>query len=215
VFLGGTTAPGVSPPYYDASDGQVHQLQGLPGDATSVSLFAAAGSDDVYFNVHRALGEDGLYSCPATANQCQRVAGYQADTPIVFSPTFASDQTYFSAIGFALRIGSIAGASPIDVALPRGVILAVLPASDYARSRVIDIVLRADDRALQALQIVGTAVEDWAVSLPPSIDPSTMTRLPDGHVMAGLLDTATQGTDSGGGAVCLGEDGVAWSTGAC
>ena len=94
--------------------------------------------------------------------------------------------------------------------------LAVLPAADYAHSQVVDIILRASNGGpVSGVRAVNGVPQAWPLTILPTMDVSTITRLPDGHLLVGLLHTADMatGTYTGGGTLCSADDGTTWSPG--
>jgi hypothetical protein len=202
------------PLVYTEADNQVRQLSGLPTDATSMTMLAAPGGPEVHFYVQEAVGPGGLYSCPAPASTCSRVGPYVNWNDSALSPTFDVDHTSFTSDGNALEISSSDTGSITSVPLPyqRVVVVSYLPAVDYARSHVVDLVVRTSSGDLRGVRVVDGSAHPWSGVLP-SMEADSMTRLPDGRLIVGLQHTADFNTRTyaGGGTLCSADDGATWA----
>jgi hypothetical protein len=201
------------PLVYTEADNQVSHLGGLPADTSDIAMLAAPGGPEAYFYVQQALGPGGLYSCPATASTCSRVGPYVNWNDSAMSPTYDVDHTSFTSDGNSLQISRSDTGSVTRVALPYQSVLVVsyLPAADYVRSHVIDLVVRTSSGEMRGVRVVDGSAHPWSGVLSTT-EADSMTRLPDGRLIVGLQHTAdfNARSYSGGGTLCSADDGATW-----
>jgi len=211
IFLDDMSTSG-KPLVFTEADGRVRPLTGLPPATTGTQLFTAPGASAVYFDVDEAGLSESLYACPATASTCSRVgAGGRASA---LSPTFDVDHTYFDPTGNgSLVISTLAGGAVGTVPIPGAQTLTVLPAADYASSRVVDLVVSTTQGTTTGVRVVGDTPRPWALAILPGMNPATITRLPDGRLLAGLRRGQVRGSAAftGSGTLCSADDGASWS----
>lgn len=191
----------------------------LPATVAGVtSLFTAPGAHAVYVDTMDATRHAAMYAC-AGIDPCHYVGPTALPwlVDIVPSPTFASDSTFFLRTSAA---DSVSVVSTVDghqanlvLGSGRSGVAAVMPALDYATSHRVDVLLEEPGATL-GLRLVGDKQTAWSVATPQYMNDSSLTRLPDGSLLAerwGPTSYWEGGGDWQGGLYCSHDDGITWA----
>jgi hypothetical protein len=133
----------------------------------------------------------------------------------VLSQTFGADETFFYAVSWGRTPGidtvTASGAQHYTAAPQGWSPVAVLPHSDYATSRVYDVIAMRDTSPhdLTLMRAVGDGPLETrqGVVLPDMLDFSSVVRMPDGHLFATLMAWASDRS----AVLCSSDDGVRWA----
>jgi RNA polymerase sigma-70 factor (ECF subfamily) len=189
---------------YDASSNTTHAPPLLAPDVNRVNaVFSAPHADGVYVSASGPLTGAALFACAGTS--CHRAGPAPATIPVL-SDTFAADHTFFSAASGAVSLAQPDG-SGTTIGLDKAWnVTALLPAHNYASSRVLDVVatITATGQVLLLRSIHGGPFAPHPLGLDAaSMSLSLMTRLPDGRLLAPHVT---------GGLSCSADDGRTWSS---
>ena len=216
IFVTQFSSTTVRPLVYTARDNGLHTLGGLPSDTDDVQLFYGTGATAVDLSVFEAAGAGGLFECPSTAATCTRV-GPRSRGATALSPTFASDGIYFDSGAYSLVISAVSDGSTTTIPVQGADAMNILPALDYDRSGVVDMVVESDNFSrFSGVRAVHGVIQAWPLALQPNMAPLTMTRLPDGHLLVAQQHNQVQQSGplvyTPGGSLCSADDGATWNT---
>jgi RNA polymerase sigma-70 factor (ECF subfamily) len=187
---------------YDAGSGSSAPAPPLAPDVTRVTgVFTGPGAAAVFVTASGPISGAALYAC--ASGSCSRVGAAPAPSPVM-SDTFGVDRTFFSPTPAAVTASRLGG-SATSIQLGTGwALVAILPASDYATTQVLDVLAVARSSSTPTLlrSTRGGPFSPRPIGLSPgTASLSLVTRLGTARLLVPL---------SAGGLACSTDDGASW-----